>query len=265
MSKPHVSGGFAPQSIVIQSPRDSTGFAPESSAFPPRSPGPPASSVAEMAARMAASAESSYTESVIDDLTAAILDERLDSLERAEAVVALKSYLQADWDSIATHVGVSGRSLQVIAGIIKLRESFKDSLRQRRLGLRHGAALVRLGELDLAAERLHTYLLAHPDVGGEEALRIAGLMVRQREMDPDRARRNLNEDARRRMLLRGMSDSDAGPIIAVGFGIRAAVASLTSVDPSSLSDGERKTLSSDLSSALETMERLQQELDSLGR
>jgi hypothetical protein len=271
MSKTNNSSGFAPESRTTQSDRDSagsqrdsTGFAPDPFSNTPRSPGPPASAVAEMAARMAASAESSYTESVIDGLTAAILDERLDSLERAEAVVALKSYLQADWDSIATHVGVSGRSLQVIAGIIKLRESFKDSLRNRRIGLRHGAALVRLGELDLAAERLHNYLLLHQDVGGEEALRIAGLMVRQREMDPERARRHLNDDARRRMLLRGMSDSDAGPSIAIGFGIRAAVASLTAVDPTALSTEERKTLSADLASAMATIERLQQELDSIG-
>ena len=225
--------------------------------------GPPPSSVAEMAARMAATAESSYTESVIDGLTSAIMDERLDSLERAEAVVALKSYLQTDWESIATHVGVSGRSLQIIAGIIKLRETFKDSLRQRRLGLRHGAALVRLGDFEQAAERLHAYLLASPEIGGEEALRIAGLMVRLREPDPHRARTQLTEDARRRTLLRGMSDSDIGLNIAVGFGIRAAMTSLSSVDPTGLSPEERLILARDLAAAVATIERLQQDLESL--
>ncbi len=211
---------------------------------------------------MAASAESSYTESVIDGLVATILDERLDSLERAEAVVALKSYLQTDWEDVARNVGVSGRSLQVIAGIIKLRESFKDSLRQRRIGLRHGAALVRLAEHEAAAERLHAYLLLHPDIGGEEALRIAGLMVRQPDMEPERARRQLTEDARRRTLLRGMSDSDSGPYLGAGLGLRSAVSSLASLDPTALSAEERQQLARDLAAAMVTIERVQQDLDS---
>ncbi len=239
----------------------SSGFEAENSETLARIDGPPVSSVAAMAARMAASAESSYTESVIDGLVATILDERLDSLERAEAVVALKPYLQTGWDAVAQSVGVSGRSLQVIAGIVKLRESFKESLRQRRIGLRHGAALVRLAEHEACAERLHTYLLANPDVGGEEALRIAGLLVRQPELEPERARRQLTDDARRRTLLRGMSDSDSGPILLAGVGLRSVVNSLASFDPAALSLEERQQLARDLAAAMLTIERVQQDLD----
>lgn len=239
----------------------SEGFTTEDSEGLLRQPGPPASPVAAMAARMAASAESSYTESVIDGLVSSILDERLDSLERAEAVVALKSYLQTDWDSVAKSVGVSGRSLQVIAGIIKLRESFRESLRQRRISLRHGAALVRLADREEMSERFHTYLLANTDIGGEEALRIAGLMVREPELDPERARRQLAEDARRRALLRGMSDSDYGPNLDAGLGLRGAVNVLSAVDTAALSAAEREQLSRDLAVAMATIERLQQDID----
>lgn len=214
-----------------------------------------------MAARMAASAESSYTESVIEGLVATILDERLDSMERAEAVVALKSYLQVDWDIVAKSVGVSGRSLQVIAGIIKLRESFRESLRSRRIGLRHGAALVRLADREQAAEQLHGFLLLNPDIGGEEALRIAGVMVRQPELNPEQARRQLSEDARRRTLLRGMSDSDAGPDLGSGIGLLSAVSALSSLDPSRLSSDERQQLSRNLAVAMATLERVQQDID----
>ncbi len=224
--------------------------------------GPPVTGLAAMAARVAASAESSYTESVIDGLVATILDERLDSLERAEAVVALKSYLQTDWDSVAKNVGVSGRSLQVIAGIIKLRESFKESLRLRRIGLRHGAALVRLGEHDSAVERLHAHLLQHPDIGGEEALRMAGILVREPDLDPELARLRLSEDARRRTLLRGMSESDASPYLGAGLGLRSALTSLTSLDASALTADERQQLARDLAAAMATIERVQQDLDS---
>ncbi len=240
---------------------NSEGFSDVSDVSAQRDEAPPASAVAAMAARMAASSESSYTESVIDSLVASILDERLDSLERAEAVVALKSYLQVDWESVARWVGVSARSLQVIAGIIKLREGFKESLRQRRIGLRHGAALVRLADLEVAAERLHAFMLGNPDVGGEEALRIAGLMVRQPELMPERARRELNEDARRRTLLRGMSDSDSGHYLDPGIGLRSAVSSLSSVDPTALSSTERQQLARDLAAAMATLERVQQDLD----
>lgn len=248
-------------------PQDSEGFEPIDEMTPrkvlPMRPPPKQSAIAEMAAHMQATAESSYTESVIQELVAIILDEKLDSLERAEAVVALKSYLQADWDEVARHVGVTGRSLQVIAGIIKLKESFKESLQTRRIGLRHGAALVRLADQDVAAERLHTWLLKHPDVGGEEALRVAGLMVRQPELDPDRARRQLGEDVRRRLLLRGMSDPDLAPARILGAGLRQAVDALAKLDATTLSREQRAELSRDLTAALTVVERLQNELDSL--
>ena len=217
--------------------------------------------MAAFAAQMAPTTESSYTESVIDGLVASILDEGLDALERAEAVVALKSYLQADWNDVATQVGVSGRSLQVIAGMIRLKPAFQDSLRARRLGLRHGAALVRLGDKEPAAERLHEYLLANPDVDGEEALRIAGLLVRQPEMPPERARRQLAEDMRRRSLFRGMSDSDSGPNFAVWANLRSVTTALSSVDPATLSAAERAELNAELHHAAAAIERLQHELE----
>lgn len=80
-------------------------------------------------------------------------------------MLALKSYLQADWDDVASHVGVTGRSLQIIAGIVKLRAPFRESLRTRALGLRHGAALVRLAEQEECANQLHVFFAREPGCG----------------------------------------------------------------------------------------------------
>ena len=132
---------------------------------------------------------------------------------------------------------------------------------QRRLGLRHGAALVRLADNYTAAERLHTFLLAHPDVGGEEALRIAGQMLRAPDIAPEVARRQLQEDVQRRTLLRGMSESDTGSAAGAGFGLRASVGALANMDATQLSREERAQLTADVAAAIAALDRVQQDLD----
>ena len=245
--------------------KDSAGFGPIGASQtagapePTRRPPPPRTAIAAMAAAMPSVAESSYTESVIQELVGNILDEALDSLERAEAVLALKSYLQTEWDDVAAHVGVTGRSLQIIAGIVKLRGTFRESLRSRRLGLRHGAALVRLADHDAAAERLHTYLLANPDVGGEDALRLAGLMVREPDLDPELARRQLGDDVRRRLVLRGMTDTadHAGPPVAL-MNLRTAVDALAALNLRVLDAPTRAAVALELAESAKIIARLQQ-------
>jgi hypothetical protein len=132
---------------------------------------------------------SNRSEGVVQALVEQAHDDRINALQRAEAVCALKSFLQADWDHVATVVGMSTRSVLAMASLLKLPEPVRLALRQRELDLRHGAALARLLDHDGAMVRLFQYVRANPTVTGDVALRIAGAMLRDPDADLDEARR----------------------------------------------------------------------------
>lgn len=132
---------------------------------------------------------SSRSEAVVAALVEQAHDDRINALQRAEAVCALKSYLQADWDQVASVVGMSARSVMAMASLLKLPEPVRLALRQRLLDLRHGAAVARLLDHEAAMLRLFDHLILHPEITGEVALRMASLMTRDVDVDLDAARR----------------------------------------------------------------------------
>lgn len=131
---------------------------------------------------------SNRSEGVVQALVDQAHDDRINALQRAEAVCALKSFLQSDWDTVASVVGMSTRSVLAMASLLKLPEPVRLALRQRELDLRHGAALARLLDHDGAMDRLFHYLRQNPAVSGDVALRIAGAMLRDADTDLDQAR-----------------------------------------------------------------------------
>lgn len=88
-----------------------------------------------------------------------------------------------------------------------------------------------------------------------------GLMVRDPALTPEKARRQLGDDVRRRLVLRGMTETgdQAGPPATIA-GLRTAVEAVSALNVSQLDGPTRRALALELAEAGKIIARLEKVL-----
>lgn len=193
-----------------------------------------------------------------------IVRDDLNPIERAEALHALRTHLNATWDVVAERVGLSVRAVHFLTGTLKLRQEFKDALAKGEITEKHGRALQRLGAHPTAAYDLFEYIRSQSTTKrpttGDDAIAIAAVLRKYPSMSAEEAHRYLTAGT----IDKPKPPSARSPVTPadhVSRGLRLAMRYRTEIQSKKLDDEQRRALIDTAKAALVALESLVVELD----
>ncbi|MCA9629501.1 MAG: ParB/RepB/Spo0J family partition protein, partial [Myxococcales bacterium] len=183
------------------------------------------------------------SEAQVAALVENLMREGLNPIERATALKELRTQLGVrSYEDLAERVGMSRRSVFHYLGMLKLRREYRDAIASGKLTEKHGRALKRLSTDDDATFDFFEYLLANPDVTGDEALAIAAVLKKRPGFTAEEARIYLQDDEVKDRLPRHREGPRALPQMQAVRGLKTFLKSMDSLQPTEISDAERAAL-----------------------
>jgi len=122
-----------------------------------------------------------------------VVRENLNPIERAQALRELRDRLGIrSYEDVAAKVGLSRRAVYYYVGLLKLKKEYQVAIKEGKLTEKHGRALAKLSKSDSAVD-LFEYLLAHPEINGDQAIEIATVLTKMRGFSAEEAHKYLGD------------------------------------------------------------------------